>query len=183
MVADGRAGRRECRPGVLCARCARGHYPTGTASIALRDAGMTILRTAPGAVPEIWCRCDGGPHGYLAIAAHAHADALSIEVRCGGIDVLADPGTYCYFGEPEWRRYFRSTVAHNTLELDGVDQSQSGGPFLWLGDASSKVLDVALESHDGSVVGSPTTTGICALIRQLATSEWCGSTPIGTDLR
>ena len=113
------------------------------------DAGMTILRTAPGAVSEIWCRCDGGPHGYLAIAAHAHADALSIEVRSRGIDVLADPGTYCYYGEPEWRRYFRSTVAHNTLELDGVDQSQSGGPFLWLGDASSKVLDVALESHDG----------------------------------
>ena len=54
---------------------------------------MTILRTAPGAVSEIWCRCDGGPHGYLAIAAHAHADALSIEVRSRGIDVLADPGT------------------------------------------------------------------------------------------
>ncbi len=106
------------------------------------DAGMTILRTAPGVVPEIWCRCDGGPHGYLAIAAHAHADALSIEVRCGGVDVLADPGTYCYYGDAEWRRYFRSTVAHNTLELGGEDQSLSGGPFLWLRHAPARIVEV-----------------------------------------
>ena len=53
------------------------------------------------------------------IAAHAHADALSVEVRYGGVDVLADPGTYCYHGEPEWRSYFRSTIAHNTVEVAG----------------------------------------------------------------
>jgi hypothetical protein len=111
------------------------------------DAGMTILRTAPGVVPEIWCRCDGGPHGYPAIAAHAHADALSIEVRCGGVDILADPGTYSYFGEPEWRRYFRSTLAHNTLELSTEDQSLSGGPFLWLRHAPARVIEV--DATDG----------------------------------
>ncbi|MGW2824774.1 alginate lyase family protein [Streptomyces sp. NPDC001443] len=100
------------------------------------DAGMTILRG-----PEhIWARCDGGPHGFLSIAAHAHADALSVEVRHDGVDVLADPGTYCYHGQPEWRRYFRSTLGHNTLELDGADQSVSGGPFLWTRHARSRVL-------------------------------------------
>ena len=96
------------------------------------DAGMTLLRTTGEQAPEIWCRCDGGPHGYLSIAAHAHADALSVEVRYGGVDVLADPGTYCYHGEPAWRSYFRSTIAHNTVELDGRSQSSDGGPFLWL---------------------------------------------------
>ncbi|MFH9424178.1 alginate lyase family protein [Streptomyces sp. NPDC017529] len=100
------------------------------------DAGLTILR-GPG---EIWCRCDGGPHGFLSIAAHAHADALSVEVRHDGVDVLADPGTFCYHGQPEWRRYFRSTLGHNTLELDGGDQSVSGGPFLWTRHARSRVL-------------------------------------------
>jgi hypothetical protein len=55
---------------------------------------------------------------------------------------LADPGTYCYFGEPDWRRYFRSTVAHNTLELDGEDQSLSGGPFLWLRHAPARRIEV-----------------------------------------
>ncbi|WP_030677460.1 heparinase II/III family protein [Streptomyces sp. NRRL B-1347] len=108
------------------------------------DAGMTILR-GPG---EIWCRCDGGPHGFLSIAAHAHADALSVEVRHDGVDVLADPGTYCYHGQPEWRRYFRSTLGHNTLEWDGGDQSVSGGPFLWTRHARSRVL-VADPSDEG----------------------------------
>jgi len=40
------------------------------------DAGLTLLRTS--GENEIWCRCDGGPHGFLSIAAHAHADALSV---------------------------------------------------------------------------------------------------------
>ncbi|WP_267243696.1 alginate lyase family protein [Streptomyces sp. PR69] len=100
------------------------------------DAGLTILR-GPG---EIWCRCDGGPHGFLSIAAHAHADALSVEVRHDGVDVLADPGTFCYHGQPEWRQYFRSTLGHNTLQVDGGDQSVSGGPFLWTRHARSRVL-------------------------------------------
>ncbi|HWF82110.1 MAG TPA: alginate lyase family protein [Streptosporangiaceae bacterium] len=107
------------------------------------DAGMTILRTASGDEPEIWCRCDGGPHGFLSIAAHAHADALAVEVRCGGVDVLADPGTYCYHGEPDWRSYFRSTIAHNTVEIDGRDQSIDGGPFLWVHHANGKESHVA----------------------------------------
>ncbi|MEU2624247.1 alginate lyase family protein [Streptomyces sp. NPDC007157] len=100
------------------------------------DAGLTILR-GPG---EIWCRCDGGPHGFLSIAAHAHADALSVEVRHDGVDVLADPGTFCYHGQPAWRQYFRSTLGHNTLQLDGTDQSVSGGPFLWTRHAGTRVL-------------------------------------------
>jgi Heparinase II/III-like protein/Heparinase II/III N-terminus len=95
------------------------------------DAGLVLLRSRAEDGPEIWCRCDGGPHGFLSIAAHAHADALSLEVRHDGVDILADPGTYCYHGEPEWREWFRSTAAHNTVEIGGVNQSESGGPFLW----------------------------------------------------
>ncbi|GAB3453087.1 alginate lyase family protein [Actinophytocola sediminis] len=116
------------------------------------DAGLTVLRsrTEHG---EIWCRCDGGPHGFLSIAAHAHADALSVEVRHDGVDILADPGTYCYHGEPAWRGYFRSTLGHNTVELAGRDQSVSGGPFLWTKHARTTVLaadpDRWSAEHDG----------------------------------
>ncbi len=105
------------------------------------DAGLTILRTPSGYGSEIWCRCDGGSHGFLSIAAHAHADALSVEVRHGGVDVLADPGTYCYHGEPQWRAYFRSTLGHNTLQLAGRDQSVSGGPFMWTRHAVTRVIE------------------------------------------
>jgi len=106
------------------------------------DAGVTLLRTDSGPAPEIWCRLDGGPHGFLSIAAHAHADAMSVEVRYGGVDVLADPGTYCYHGEPAWRSYFRSTIAHNTIELNGQNQSGDGGPFLWLRHANGHEIGV-----------------------------------------
>ena len=104
------------------------------------DAGTTMLRTT--GENEIWCRCDGGPHGYLSIAAHAHADALSVEVRYAGVDILADPGTYCYHGERGWRSYFRSTIAHNTVELDGRSQSSEGGPFLWVRHARAREIEV-----------------------------------------
>jgi hypothetical protein len=141
------AGRRADRPW---------HFP---------DAGATVLRTMKSHGPEIWCRCDGGPHGFLKIAAHAHADALSVEVRYGGVDILADPGTYCYHGEPAWRSYFRSTIAHNTVEVDGGNQSAEGGPFLWLRHANSRVIDVqdigdAVEwsaEHDGYLTLHPPT--------------------------
>ena len=108
----------------------------------LADAGHVYLRKRT-AEQEIWCRCDHGPHGFLTIAAHAHADALSIELRMNGIDVFADPGTYCYHGEQEWRKYFRSTAGHNTLELLLQDQSVSGGPFLWTSHAQSKLIKVS----------------------------------------
>jgi hypothetical protein len=125
------------------------------------DAGLTILRTTGAGSPEIWCRCDGGPHGFLSIAAHAHADALSVEVRYGGVDILADPGTYCYHGEPAWRSYFRSTIAHNTAEIGGRGQSLEGGPFLWLRHARSWELDGDdpdlnwTAEHDGYATLSP----------------------------
>ena len=112
------------------------------------DAGIAILRTETADSPEIWCRCDGGPHGFLSIAAHAHADALSVELRYGGVDILADPGTYCYHGEPAWRSYFQSTIAHNTAEIAGLSQSMAGGPFLWLRHARAWEIEALVDPDD-----------------------------------
>jgi len=118
------------------------------------DAGLTIFRSEPGHGTEIWCRCDSGPHGFLSIAAHAHADALSIEVRHDGSDILTDPGTYCYSSDPPFRRYFRSTVGHNTLEVFGQDQSASGGPTMWIRHAESRLtsLESSPDGHEGQWV-------------------------------
>lgn len=79
--------------------------------------------------------------GFGAIAAHGHADALSFTLRAFGEDVLVDPGTYDYFTYPAWRDYFRSTRAHNTVEVDGTDQSRMLGPFMWGERAQSRCLD------------------------------------------
>jgi hypothetical protein len=112
------------------------------------DAGITIFRSEPADGPEIWCRCDSGPHGFLSIAAHAHADALSIEVRHDATEILTDPGTYCYSSDPPFRRYFRSTIGHNTLEVLGRDQSISGGPTMWIRHAESRLTSLE-SSPDG----------------------------------
>jgi Heparinase II/III-like protein/Heparinase II/III N-terminus len=91
------------------------------------DARITLLRT--NGENEIWCRCDGAPPRSRRIAPHAHADALSLEVRYAGVDILADPGTFCCQGERAWGSSFRSTIAHNTAQLDGRNQSGEGGSF------------------------------------------------------
>ena len=127
------------------------------------DAGMTLLRSSPSDGDEIWCRCDAGPHGFLSIAAHAHADALAVEVRYDGVDILADPGTYCYHGEPQWRRYFRSTLAHNTIEVGGQDQSTSGGPFLWTRHAQSSLVGLDSDSEGSLTAWSAEHDGYRAL--------------------
>jgi hypothetical protein len=126
-------------------RC-RGVRPAHRPSL-FTDAGMALLRDIDSRPDELWCRADHGPHGYLSIAAHAHADALAIEVRVGGVDVLADPGTYCYGAEPAWRAYFCSTIGHNTLEVGGVDQSVAAGPHLWTRQASAELVGAAGLDH------------------------------------
>lgn len=82
---------------------------------------------------------DCGPHGYLGIAAHGHADALALTLNVAGAPCLVDPGTYAYWCAAHWRDYFRGTSAHNTVRVDGVDQSVGGGRFLWLRKAVTRV--------------------------------------------
>ena len=64
-------------------------------------------------------------------AAHGHADLLAIEIAPFGESLLIDPGFSNYRGEIDWHRYFRSTLAHNTLEIDGASQLQQVGILNW----------------------------------------------------
>lgn len=88
---------------------------------------------------EIKGLVDCGPLGYLGIAAHGHADALAITLSIGGEPCLIDPGTFSYWHERKWRDYFRGTSAHNTVRIDNLDQSVSGGRFMWLQKAQSVI--------------------------------------------
>jgi len=93
---------------------------------AFRHGGYFLLG---GAGAQLLFDC--GPLGYLSLAAHGHADALSVVLRYRGRWFLVDPGTYAYHTNPAWRSYFRGTGAHNTITCDNQDQSVSGGNFLW----------------------------------------------------
>jgi hypothetical protein len=107
---------------------------------AFPDVGYYLLGSDFDTADEVRVLVDAGPLGYLSIAAHGHADALAFTLSVGGHEVLIDPGTYTYQGDMKWREYFRGTSAHNTLTVDGVNQSQSGGRFMWLAHGNGRCI-------------------------------------------
>ena len=64
---------------------------------------------------ETYMHFDAAPLGYLSIAAHGHADALSFILHVDGNPVIVDPGTFTYHTHRDLRNYFVSTLAHNTV--------------------------------------------------------------------
>jgi hypothetical protein len=62
---------------------------------------------------------------------HGHADALSVLFYWRNTPVLIDLGAGQYNGDQNIRNYFRSTIAHNTVEIGNSNQADILGPFLW----------------------------------------------------
>jgi hypothetical protein len=115
--------------------------PAPLRSQAFPESGLYVLQCGqPGAGDRVSLVLDCGELGFGAIAAHGHADALAFTLRAFGTDVFVDPGTYDYFTHPAWRDYFRSTRAHNTVEVDGLDQSEMLGKFLWGSRAEARCV-------------------------------------------
>ncbi|WP_342415085.1 alginate lyase family protein [Paenibacillus sp. FSL R10-2782] len=89
--------------------------------------------------------------------AHGHADALNLEWMWKQQLFFTDTGRYTY-EEGEWRHYFKSTRAHNTITVDGEDQTpyvstqQWGTPaaqvktYRWESNSRYHFIDA---SHDG----------------------------------
>jgi len=100
---------------------------------------------------------DVGPLGLWPNASHGHADALSILIRVKGRWLLGDPGTGAYEANPEVRNALRGTPAHNTVAIDGLDQSDPLDTFKWLHPVESRLIEshtddrchYALAMHEG----------------------------------
>jgi uncharacterized heparinase superfamily protein len=105
-------------PGDLLA----GEASAGT--FALRDTGYYGAREAAGH----YLVCDAAPIGPDYLPGHAHGDMLAFELSLAGQRVFVDAGVYDY--EPgELRSFCRSTAAHNTVEIEGVDQCEFWAAF------------------------------------------------------
>ena len=124
---------------------------------AFPDGGYYILGDEFETPREVRIVADAGPLGYLSIAAHGHADALSFTLSASGRELLIDPGTFSFHTQKKWRDYFRGTSAHNTVRVDKLDQSVTGGNFLWVAHAkaccelfkSGTKRDMLTASHNG----------------------------------
>ncbi|MHB1861374.1 MAG: heparinase II/III domain-containing protein [Gemmatimonadaceae bacterium] len=123
-------------------------------SVSFPDGGTTIVVEAGGQSRAVF---DHGALGYLSIAAHGHADALSVILDVAGEPLIADAGTFSYHEATEWRRYFRGTRAHSTVCVAGKDQSESLGDTLWGRKATvttelvalGRRVQCVLARHDG----------------------------------
>jgi uncharacterized heparinase superfamily protein len=117
----------------------------------LRASGYVRLQNARAVV-----LCDVAPVGPDYQPGHAHADTLSFELSLDGNRVVVNTGTSTY--EIGARRAAeRSTFAHNTVEVDGIDSSEVWAGFRVARRASPFAVSVAETgeslrveaSHDG----------------------------------
>jgi hypothetical protein len=99
---------------------------------------------------------DCGPLGH-GPAGHGHADALSVQLWAHGFPFLVDAGTFSYNLDYRWRDAFRSTAAHNTIEIDHQNQSIPQDRMSWKTKAvarsnrwvTNKYFDLVDGEHDG----------------------------------
>jgi uncharacterized heparinase superfamily protein len=102
--------------------------PPARRSLLFPDSGYAILRSGWGDADEPFADAhylilDCGP---LGAGNHGHFDCLSFELAAFGRSLVVDPGRYTYSeaGETNWRVAFRGTAYHNTVTVDGRNQTR-----------------------------------------------------------
>lgn len=113
------------------------HYP---------DFGLSIFKSA---------------NFYLAISSisnkkmhhswgHVHNDKLSFELFVNDVDYIKDAGSYCYTSDVVMRNKFRSTKAHHTIIINGIEQnkfiSSKNGLFYLERESQCELLELTKNS-------------------------------------
>src|SRR5262249_50807532 len=104
-------------------------------SLAFSKGGCYTMRDGWSGTDNVML-IDCGEIGALS-GGHGHADTLSIVVAAHGKPLLVDPGTYTYHEAKKIRDQFRSSMAHNTLVVDGASSSKPGRTFNWTSRAEA----------------------------------------------
>ena len=122
------SGNNVAKDGASLLACARGVFgivPQYQPS--LPDAGYYFLeRDVDG--HHVKVIFDAGQPGPGYAMGHVHCDALSFECYVDGEPYIANSGTFEY-AAGERRRHDRSTAAHNTVMVNGHEQSECWGQF------------------------------------------------------
>ena len=69
-----------------------------------------------------------------------HADQLHVDLWWLGHNIALDAGTFQYNAAPPWENSLAGTNVHNTVTVDGEDQMQRAGRFLWVNWAQARYL-------------------------------------------
>jgi len=86
-----------------------------------------------------------GERSWAFIRCHTYrdrplqADMLHLDLWFDGENLLRDAGSFRYHCPEPWQSYFKSTAAHNTIEIDQSNQMREVGTFLWLHWTRSRI--------------------------------------------
>lgn len=69
---------------------------------------------------------------------HSHSDGMTIELMLDNKNILVDSGTFNYNIDKKKRRYYRGTLSHNTVWIDG-DQAEQIGSFRWINSPDTEL--------------------------------------------
>ncbi|WP_414660859.1 heparinase II/III family protein [Horticoccus sp. 23ND18S-11] len=127
-------------------------YVLPAGGTALAASGYYLMRSETGERVTV----DVGQPCPDYLPAHAHADTLSYTYHVRGRPVVVDAGVFEY-AAGAWRDFFRSTRAHNTVEIAGENSSEVWSSFRvgrrarptvkqWLSEPDQVILFAA---HDG----------------------------------
>lgn len=131
-----------------------GTKPSKT-SVAFPDGGFYVSRSGWDKEDKYMVLNCGLLGVYDQNCVHGHPDALSMDVAAYGKTLIIDPGRYMYEGP--YRIWFERTEAHNTVCVDGQDQSEMRDGWLFNTKAvpvcktwvASRSFDYFDGSHDG----------------------------------
>jgi hypothetical protein len=131
--------------------------PAGSFEVGSRvfEAGGFAVLRAPASdpvgeliagVPANYLALDFGPHGGW----HGHPDKLGFELTARGVLAAVDAGRVAY-SNPAYERWYKQTLAHNTVLVDGKSQAPTGGSLeaAAFADGASVVAASADGAYDG----------------------------------
>lgn len=153
-------------PGIAPALATLTHYagtlpaiapvaPLTTRILALPASGYYLVRDRSDML-----LADAGPIGPAHQPGHGHCDLLSFELCLDGQRLVVNCGTPDYTTGQE-RRFARSTAAHNTVLVNGAEQSETWGAFRV--GRRAQPLSATLTESTGSAVFAAAHDGFCHL--------------------
>jgi hypothetical protein len=91
---------------------------------------------------DVWLDCGPTGYGLFGPGGHGHNDTTAIVAHLSGIALLHDPGWFTYYGDRSMRDQLRSTSAHNTVRVEGLEQARLGRIFEIKDDCKPTVVKV-----------------------------------------
>jgi len=113
-------------------------------STSLPYAGWYIMRSGWGELDK-YLHFEAGPFGI----GHQHEDKLTIFIWALGRTLLTEGGTFSY-DQSKWRRHVLGTWSHNTVLVDGQEQSRRGLKATYATAAPLDNLWLSTEAFDAA---------------------------------